>query len=141
MIRRIVKRVKLREDGFGQRLFLSALPSSPAACITRAMATLREISSSFVEGVENTFYTLLNVSPLDWPIWLLILICIAVLMIIVGTLDWMTFTYSKWLAEKEWKARSTMPTDPAMKALWANREGPYHPDPAERDRWSNSHQK
>lgn len=103
------------------------------------MATLREISSSVVEWVGNTIYTLLNDSPLDWPIWLLIIVGIAALMVVFGTLDWMRFTYLQWQADKQRKASSTMPTDPALKALWANREGPYHPDPEERERWNNLH--
>ena len=102
------------------------------------MATLREISSSVVDGVGNTIYTLLNDSPLDWPIWLLIVTSILAIMIVVGSLDWMRFTYLQWRSQKERQSLSQIPVDPAMKEMWANREGPYHPDPAERERWKNS---
>ena len=107
------------------------------------MTTLREIFDGSVIAVQDAISIVETESPLDWPIWMIVIAVI----LIFGTIP----PLFGWLAGKLTEAVVKGPTisymppevehNPRLRSLWANREGPYHPDPAERDRWNSSHGK
>lgn len=110
------------------------------------MASLREIGTWFQDTAAAAAYAVQHESPLDWPLWLVI---VAALLAIWAGLTVFGFIVGVYVAVRDAAADlfgnhgprfpDGAPTDPKMRSMWANREGPYSPNPEERRKWREAH--
>jgi hypothetical protein len=107
------------------------------------MTTLREIGESIRNFVSTSLETIGTQSVVDWPMSVLVFAIVAFMLIVsvIGSLTGGLIGAIIGSAFKKTPNPPPMgsPSEPSLRYLWANREGPYSPSSSERARWIEEH--